>query len=99
MNSNKSAVVVVMLFTSWMNSTLAADISSGLIEIQGALTESICDINQQQNQLTVICNQSSYTQSRVSILSSHIIPASIGQSDILWLDDQQQRGIMTVSYN
>lgn len=98
MNGNKSAVVV-MLFTSWTNSTLAADTPSGRIEIQGTLTESICNINQQQKQFTVSCSRDGNVQNIVSTLGSSIIPANMGRSDVLWLDEQQQQGVITVSYN
>ncbi|MGE9552741.1 hypothetical protein ACQPT2_16320 [Erwinia amylovora] len=100
MNGIKVAVVV-MLFTSWTSSTLAANATSGIIQFQGAIVESACDMQLQRYQVTSSCYRNGQTQTTVSSVKGNraFIPTNIGKSDVRWLDQQHQLGIMTVSYN
>ncbi len=100
MNSKQAALAAV-LFASWMSNALAADSSatSGTIYFRGALVTNSCELSSEQDQVNATCyRDGQYQLSRLSLNKRETAVPEFASTEVRWLDDAHQQGIMTVTY-
>ena len=98
---SKTAALAAMLFVSWTGNLLAADPSalSGTIYFHGALTAGCCELSSAQAQVNALCYRNGqYQLSRLSLNEDHKGVPEFSSTEVRWLDEAHQQGIMTITY-
>ncbi|WLS80224.1 hypothetical protein Q3V30_07015 [Erwinia pyri] len=103
MKSIQPALIIMLLATGTSHALAqerATENSSGNLQFQGAVMETSCTTDMQQNRVMTSCFREGKNQMISAPVSAlQHLPPAIGSSELRWLDSTHQRAILTQNYN